>query len=120
MEEAAAVCHRVAILDGGRALAEGTPRELVDRYAAGATVRVRFRVAPSLDACRDLPGVTVASSAAGAPGSVEVTVSTTLSDETIRGLLDMDGCLPESLVVQSGTLEDVFLTLTGRELREED
>jgi ABC-type multidrug transport system ATPase subunit len=120
MEEAATVCHRVAVLDYGRALADGTPRSLVDRYAAGATIRVRFRTAPPLDVCRALPGVTVASSAAGAPGSIEVAVSTTSSQATIRALLDLDGCIPESLIVQSGTLEDVFLTLTGRELREEE
>ncbi len=109
MDEAEVLCERVAIMDHGRILKAGAPAELVRELDAPVRVLVApGRVSP--EHARDIPGVdsvTVDESA--------VTLLTREPSDVIGTLASMDAL--EGLQVRAGTLEDVFLDLTGREYR---
>lgn len=109
MDEAELLCDRVAVMDAGRVLQVGTPAELVRHLDAPA----RVSVAPGqVDAAgaRGLPGVEQVDE--GADG---VVLTTRRPAEVLSRLADL-GAL-DGVRVQTGTLEDVFLSLTGRAYR---
>jgi ABC-2 type transport system ATP-binding protein len=119
MEEAERLCDRVAIVDHGRIIALGTPRELVASLRAEHVVE--FAVAPpaGLDD-RALQAVTGVSAAARRDGTWRVRVAEL--HRTVPALLAelhrQEVQLTE-LRTHSATLEDVFVELTGRHLRDE-
>ena len=108
MDEAEQLCDRLVIMDRAKIVAEGSPRELIERFVEREVVELRFGegdAAPSLD---------------GLAGHVEV-----LQDRVVIGTDDGDmvvdalharGLHPETVLVRRATLEDVFLRLTGRRL----
>ncbi|HQZ41019.1 MAG TPA: ABC transporter ATP-binding protein [Vicinamibacterales bacterium] len=118
MDEAHALCDRVGIMDKGTLIALGTPRELV--ASIGAEHVVEFAVtgaAPASDALRALPGVRDVRVDDG-----RLSLATSELHETVPALLDFvrgRGAALSSLVTHSATLEDVFVSLTGRHLRDE-
>ena len=119
MEEAERLCERVAIMDHGRIIALGTPRELIASLGAEHVVEFALRDgAPPLEhELRALPGV---QGVRHANGLYELQV--TRPHEVIPALLaDLEHrrlALAE-LRTHSATLEDVFVSLTGRQLRDE-
>jgi ABC-2 type transport system ATP-binding protein len=119
MEEAERLCDRVAIVDHGRIIALGTPRELVASLSAEHVVE--FAVGPSgwVDESA-LRAVTGVSAAARRDGTWRVRVAEL--HRTVPALLAelhrQDVQLTE-LRTHSATLEDVFVELTGRHLRDE-
>ena len=110
---------RSYVVDRGRVVAAGTPAELTAR---GADEPLRFRrptrasTSGSLLAARCRPGATVRRAA---PGSYLVTRrrSTRSCSPPSPPGAPSNGVLAEELAVERRTLEDVFLELTGRELR---
>ncbi|HEX2896025.1 MAG TPA: ABC transporter ATP-binding protein [Marmoricola sp.] len=108
MDEAEALCDRVAIMDHGRILELDTPRALV----RGLDAPVRISVAARLDAeeAHALPGVDAVSQQDG-----DTTVTTRVPARVLSELAARDRL--EGLRVHGATLEDVFLHLTGREYR---
>ena len=115
MDEAEQLADHVAIVDGGRVIAEGSPEELC-RSDAGT---VRFRARPGLDLgslLKALPDGTAAAEALSGSYLVEGTVDPQLL-ATLTSWCAQSGVMPEELSVGRRTLEDVFLDLTGRELR---
>ncbi len=114
MEEAEALCDRVAIMDGGRIIAEGPPSRLVDEHFAETAIElpaggVEFDgvSVPGVERLqREGDGLTLHSSDAGATLSA-------LTAMAAAGRIDIDG-----LHVRRPTLEDVFLRLTGRHIRD--
>jgi len=135
MEEAERLCDRVAVIDRGRIVALDTPPRLIATHAPGTTIE--FALVPGLDAetLRALPGV----ERVVADGRVSVTTRT--PEVVLHALLDphapwaaggdvdgggagsgggdgAGGGAIRDLMVRHGTLEDVFLSLTGRSLRE--
>jgi ABC-2 type transport system ATP-binding protein len=116
LEEAETLCDRVAIMDHGRILDIGTVEELVGRRFRERTVRFG-----AVDAIGDaqlvsLPGVSRVNHEDG-----EVVLHTADVPATIGGLLDAAtaaGTEPANLMIRRATLEDVFLELTGRALRD--
>jgi lipooligosaccharide transport system ATP-binding protein len=109
MDEAEQLCDRLVIMDRARIVAEGSPRELIARHVEREVVEVRF-------GARD----GVASQLEGVGTRLEV-----LADRILIRTQDGDATLdavhgrglrPESVLVRRSTLEDVFLTLTGRSL----
>ncbi|MCR9197226.1 MAG: ABC transporter ATP-binding protein [Planctomycetaceae bacterium] len=117
MDEAERLCDRVAIFDYGKILALDTPRNLIAGLAAEHFVE--FSVAGdtlSESFGADLPGVT----AVAKEGSVH-SLSVEQVHIAIPALLDRieaDGLTLTSLSTRQATLEDVFVSLTGRHLEE--
>ncbi|MGV3562590.1 MAG: ABC transporter ATP-binding protein [Nocardioides sp.] len=109
MDEAEVLCDRVAVMDSGRVLRVGSPAELVRHLDAPARILVA-------------PGQLDEAGARGIAGteSVEVgpdgTVLTTRHPADVVARLGELGAL-DGVRVQTGTLEDVFLALTGRSYR---
>jgi ABC-2 type transport system ATP-binding protein len=116
MEEAERLCDRIAIMDHGRILEMGTVNELVTRHFRERTVR--FDARPELTELR-LGGVRGVARVAHEDG--ETALYTTDVPGTVGALLalgDELGIRDLDLAVRRPTLEDVFLELTGRALRD--
>jgi ABC-2 type transport system ATP-binding protein len=116
IEEAEKLCDRVAIVDQGRVIAQGTPRELKQRSAG--TTRIELRLArPESDAAlKQLEGVADCHASDGV-----YVVHSTRVPQTIVSLvkyLEANGNELSSLDIAAPSLEDVFLELTGRRLRD--
>ncbi|HZA88030.1 MAG TPA: ABC transporter ATP-binding protein [Acidimicrobiales bacterium] len=112
MDEAEQLCDRLVIMDGGRIVAEGSPRELIDRYSTREVVELRFALPQEQQA--------VLARLDGAGDRVEnladrVLLYTAHGDEALAQVT-RDGIEPASVLVRRSTLEDVFLQLTGRTL----
>jgi ABC-2 type transport system ATP-binding protein len=118
MEEAARLCDRVAIVDRGRLIALGTPRELV--AALGAEHVVEFAVDGGLELSEDVLGALP--SVAGvtreeARWRLRVREVHRAVPALLAALGDR-GAEPTQLTTHHATLEDVFMDLTGRSLRD--
>lgn len=120
MEEAETLCDRVAIVDRGRVIALGTPRELVASLGADHVVEFALTghgVHLEPDALGALPGVrSVRHSTDG------WALTTSQVHVAIPALLELLGEGADRLTlltVHSATLEDVFVSLTGRHLRDD-
>jgi len=118
MEEAERLCDRVAVMDRGRIIALGTPRQLI--ASLGAEHVVEFALADGVPvddaALRALPGVAAVHAA---DGHIRLTVARV--HETVPALLQTlgeRGAGLAGLTTHDATLEDVFLSLTGRHLRD--
>jgi ABC-2 type transport system ATP-binding protein len=119
MDEAESLCDRVAIVDQGRVIALGTPRELI--ASLGAEHVIAFGVAhdrrpPDIESLRRLPGVHDARTENGTMLLTATEVH--LAVPALLAALDHDGLELSLLSTHSATLEDVFVSLTGRHLRE--
>jgi lipooligosaccharide transport system ATP-binding protein len=114
MEEAEQLCDRLVIMDGGHIVAEGSPRELVARYSTREVVELRFFDGDARD--KVLPRITAAGHRVEAlPDRVLVYTD---DGDAISELVANDGVDPDSMYQRRGTLEDVFLLLTGRTLED--
>jgi len=114
MEEAQRLCDRVAIMDHGRIVALDTPRTLIRAHAGGTTLAFVLEDG-RLDPSR-LPAVSRVDASDG-----ETVLHTADPQHTLHALLDLSRggqVRYRSLRVDEPTLEDVFLHLTGRRLRE--
>ena len=111
LEEADQLAHRVAVLDQGRLVAQGTPGEL-KRQIAGTHVRLRFTSAADLDAAaRIFPGATRDDEA------LALRVPSDGGTTSLRALLDTldeHSLSAGEFSVHTPDLDDVFLALTGR------
>jgi ABC-2 type transport system ATP-binding protein len=116
MEEAEALCDRVAIMDQGRIMALDTPRKLVRDLAFDNTVECSFDGPVERERLLALPAVRDVRSEDGAHFLFTNDVSATLAG--LMGLTDDNGQRVQGLQVRTATLEDVFISLTGRRLRD--
>ena len=123
MDEAERLCDRLAIVDHGQIIAEGTPADLIDRL--GGHHVVEFSVSSSngaspkvqMDAWRALPGV---ESVREDDSLIALNVKE--PHMTIPALLDAierQGRELDHLTTRQASLEDVFVRLTGRHLRDD-
>ena len=122
MEEAARLCHRLAIIDHGRRIAQGSPDELVEGLGADQVLEVRSDGA--LDSARlaGLPGVADVSVSEGGSenGGWRIHVRDVASAlPAVLAEIERSGARLEHLTTHQATLEDVFVHLTGRGLRDE-
>jgi ABC-2 type transport system ATP-binding protein len=116
MEEAEALCDRVAILDHGRIIALGPPPELIAHHFQETPLEVELSAPAGEVDFSALPGVTRA-----VPDQERVVLYSTAPTDTIRAVsrLAEEGKLPlRDLVLRRPSLEDVYLLLTGRRIRE--
>jgi len=116
MEEAQRLCDRVVILDRGRTIGLGTPAELIRLLGAGHVVEFEVDAAFDEAALSARPEV---KAVARENGAIRLTV-TELHRVLPRLLEELarQGVEPRSLLTHHATLEDVFVTLTGRHLRD--
>ncbi|HMM29772.1 MAG: ABC transporter ATP-binding protein [Chloroflexota bacterium] len=116
MEEAQTLCDRVAVMDAGKIIALDTPRQLIDQHFETAAVEFEDRNGATLELLNALPSVTRASRDGGL-----VTLYSLDTPRTIEAMLAAarEGRIAfDDLRVRSATLEDVFLKLTGRRIRD--
>jgi ABC-2 type transport system ATP-binding protein len=120
MEEAARLCDRVAILDHGKVIALGTPRELVASLGAEHVVEVTVddgaSSALTADVLAALPSV---EGVAREGARWRLTVKEVhRAVPALLGALAERGAAPTELTTHHASLEDVFMALTGRRLRD--
>ncbi|GAA0853038.1 ABC transporter ATP-binding protein [Streptosporangium amethystogenes subsp. fukuiense] len=114
MDEAEKLSDQIVIIDRGRVVAEGTPSSLT-----GAERQLRFRARPGLCLDELLAALPAGSSAKESPAGhyiIEGQVAPGLL-ATVTTWCAAEGVSTEDLSIERRTLEDVFLELTGRELR---
>jgi ABC-2 type transport system ATP-binding protein len=116
MEEAERLCDRVAIVDQGRIIALGTPRELIHSLGAQHVVEFKVTEAPADPDLLALDGVRNVRRHEGSC-FLEVTQAHR-TVPALLALLSARGLPLEQLSTHSATLEDVFVHLTGRQLRD--
>ncbi|MBA3433683.1 MAG: ABC transporter ATP-binding protein [Actinobacteria bacterium] len=113
MDEAEQLCDRLVVMDKGKIMAEGSPRELIERYSTREVVELRFG--------DERPDVfsywTDGLVSRVEPLPDRVLLYTDKGDAAAHGIHER-GLVPESVLVRRSTLEDVFLHLTGRSLIE--
>ncbi|KAB2346428.1 ABC transporter ATP-binding protein [Actinomadura rudentiformis] len=109
MDEAEVLCDRVAIMDRGRILQLGPPAALVRGLDAPARISVASGLLAEEDA-RALPGADTVSD-----DGVSLTISTRDPSAVVAAMAAKDALA--GVQIHGGTLEDVFLELTGREYR---
>jgi len=119
MDEAHALCDRVGIMDRGKLIALGTPRELVASLGAEHVVEFALANGGAIDQVllANLPGVRDARR-----DDTHLHLSTSELHLTVPALLDLlnrQHATLSQLGTHSATLEDVFVTLTGRQLRDD-
>jgi ABC-2 type transport system ATP-binding protein len=121
MEEAERLCDRVAIMDHGRVIAQGTPRELI--ASLGAEHVVSFTLAGGDPGAtwetelRTLAGVRDVRSSDGVVSLTVTELHRTLP--ALMSLLERRGLALASLTTHHASLEDVFVSLTGRRIRDD-
>ncbi len=108
MDEAARLCDRLVIMDNGTILVEGSPAELVKEYVGNEIVEVN----KTDDVLSCLQREHIPFEVIGDT----IQIATESSREVARLLFD--NCTPQNLMTRPATLEDVFLKLAGRKLRE--
>jgi lipooligosaccharide transport system ATP-binding protein len=114
MDEAEQLCDRLVIMDDGHIVAEGSPRQLIDQHSTREVVELRFDVED--DRAKALALI----EASGMPLEAladRILVYTADGEAEVEELARA-GVHPESVLVRRGSLEDVFLRLTGRTLEE--
>jgi lipooligosaccharide transport system ATP-binding protein len=113
MEEAARLCDRLVIMEGGLIIAEGSPKELVEKYVSPQVVE--FRASPrALEEL--LPVVEAAADAVDRTG--EALLAFTADADVLMERVRESGIEVENIVQRQAGLEDVFLRLAGRRLIE--
>jgi len=119
MDEAERLCDRLAIVDHGQIIAEGSPADLIDRLGGhhvvefsvngdGVAANDSWRALPSVESVREDDGL--------------IALNVKQPHLTIPALLDAvekQGRELQHLTTRQASLEDVFVRLTGRHLREE-
>jgi lipooligosaccharide transport system ATP-binding protein len=114
MDEAEQLCDRLVVMDRGKIAAEGSPRELIERYSTPEVLELRLNPAEHEQASEKI---------AAAPAErLEVLADRILlytrnGDTALAAIREL-GLEPLMSLVRRSTLEDVFLRLTGRQLED--
>jgi lipooligosaccharide transport system ATP-binding protein len=111
MDEAEQLCDRLVVMDGGRIVAEGSPRALIEAYSTREVVELRFATESQEQFVDKLSGI--GDRVEPLPDRVLLYVDD--GDDAIAAVHDR-ALNPSSVLVRRSTLEDVFLHLTGRTL----
>ncbi len=119
MEEADALCHRLAIVDHGKIIALGTPQALKQSIPGGFVVRVQLDDARDVlvDALRKLNGVSEVRSTSASQLDVYADRGGTLVPAVVAAAVNA-GATIRDLHISEPSLENLFLHHTGRSLRE--
>ncbi len=113
MDEAEQLCDRLVVMDKAKIVAEGSPRQLIERYSTREVTEMRFDPAVQDSLGDELDGL--AERVERLPDRV---LLYTDDGEAAAVAAHERGLRPETVLVRRSTLEDVFLRLTGRSLIE--
>jgi lipooligosaccharide transport system ATP-binding protein len=114
MDEAEQLCDRLVIMDRGRIVAEGSPRSLIEQHATREVVELRFDSAEEQAAAMPRAAA-VAERVEPLPD--RLLLYTADGDGAVDSM-SRNGARPAAVLVRRSTLEDVFLSLTGRSLED--
>src|SRR5260370_34473474 len=114
MEGAGQVCGRRVIMDDGRIVAEGSPRELIDRHSTREVVELRFNT----DDQREKALPHVAAIGERYEALADRILVYTSNGEADADRLTNDGVQPDSVLVRRSSLEAGFVTLAVRTLED--
>jgi lipooligosaccharide transport system ATP-binding protein len=121
MDEAEQLCDRLVVLDRGKIVAHGSPRDLIDAHVTREVLELRFPVGEQESSARTIRNGTFGSGASiGArvealPDRVVVYAD---DGEAALAAIHATSLSPLTALVRRASLEDVFLELTGRSLIE--
>jgi ABC-2 type transport system ATP-binding protein len=132
MDEAERLCDRVAIVDHGKRIALGTPSELIDQLGGHHVIELATDPPLSVETLAGVPGVRAVrvlggeneaggggGGGVGGGGAVSVSIEEPhVALPALVARLGERGARPTRLLSRTATLDDVFLSLTGRTLRE--
>ena len=113
MDEAEQLCDRLVVMDKAKIVAEGSPRQLIERYSTREVTELRFP--PGIQETLDGRLDGVAERIEWLPDRVLLYAE---DGEAVAVAIHDRGVQPETVLVRRSTLEDVFLRLTGRTLVE--
>ena len=116
MEEAERLCDRVAIMDNAQIIAIGTPQQMIEDHFKESAIQFKMSGYSRTEQMSSLAGVTKT-----AQEGEEIILYTESIPSTIPALLDLassNNAELSDLAVRQATLEDVFLKLTGKRIRD--
>jgi lipooligosaccharide transport system ATP-binding protein len=111
MDEAEQLCDRLVVMDGGRIVAEGSPRSLITDHSTREVLELRYSAGTNAEQSANLIGIGDRQELL--PDRVLIYAD---SGESALSEVHRRGAEPESALVRRSSLEDVFLHLTGRSL----
>jgi lipooligosaccharide transport system ATP-binding protein len=111
MDEAAQLCDRVCIMEGGRIISEGAPRDLISEHVSSEVLE--FRARP--DALKKL-AATIEDTVDSMESLGDALLVYTSDSDAVMSRVNESGILVENILRRQASLEDVFLKLTGRRL----
>jgi lipooligosaccharide transport system ATP-binding protein len=114
MDEAEQLCDRLVVMDRGKIAAEGSPRELIERYSTPEVLELRFDPGEHELAAEKLADIPAQRTEVLADRILLYVTDGDLTLAAVRAL----GVEPLTSLVRRSTLEDVFLRLTGRRLED--
>jgi ABC-2 type transport system ATP-binding protein len=117
MDEAERLADRVAIMDHGAILVEGPPADLINQWAGEHTIEFEATVSLPIEELEGLPSVQRV--VANGPSRFLTVNESHRAVPALMQLLTSRGAELASLNTHRATLDDVFLTLTGRQMRDE-
>ncbi len=115
MDEAEQLCDRLVVMDKAKIVAEGSPRQLIERYSTREVLELRFAPGAQESLDGQLDGKLDGIAERIEPLPDRLLLYTSDGDAAIDAV-HARGVEPESVLVRRSTLEDVFLRLTGRTL----
>lgn len=120
MDEAERLCDQVAVIDQGKVIALGSPAELILQVGGEHVIDLTLKEGPSPTEAEFLALPTVRTARAEGPGWSLSVAEPHATLPAMLELLQRTGARIGGLTTRTATLEDVFVTLTGRHLRDEE
>lgn len=120
MDEAAVLCDEIAVMDSGKIIAQGTPRALIDSLGEVQFVEFELADAPPEFSPRDLEAVRHVQAVDQLRDRIRLTIPRELSVlSSVLASLAEAHVTPRGLTTHQATLDDVFLSLTGKALTDD-
>ncbi len=118
LEEAESLCKKIIIMDKGKNIAEGSPEELKERICSGEKIEIAFKneTPGMIEELGRLSGIAKADPYAD--GYLLQFVSKRGNLNTLLNFIESKGLVYSNLYIRQSTLNEVFLELTGKDLRE--
>ncbi len=116
MDEAERLCDKVVVLDHGKIIAQGAPSELIAEHFEELSIEFSNSIDKEQERLESLPGVSRVQFSDNKVTLYTKDVSRTIS--ALMALVQNDSISIDDIVIRRASLEDVFLKLTGRRIRE--